>query len=200
MLSTIRILSCTCAYTCSLISLTLHTLDGASPRGTKAGSKLTDKVPPGGRAPANDGHTTVSKLQQALAKPVPQVTITTATPSLQPPKHLTADPSGVSSQPLIGRVLPVIKSTDAVETLRVGGGSTNLSLAKRSILMSESSSSSESDSESEKELSIVQNEPIPLKSGKGQGKRGYQKMAKQEFTSIVGGKWSSYRRQAVFSI
>ena len=69
-----------------------------------------------------------------------------------------------------------------IETERVGGG-TNLSVAKRSILISESSSSSESDSDSEKELSIVQHEPVTFKSGKGPGKRGYQKTAKQDHST-----------------
>ena len=154
-------------------------IDGIPPRGTKVVSRVSEKVPLSGRASTKEDHTTVSRIQQALAKPVQQVTMATA-PSSQQARHptTTVETGGSLTRQLIGGATPIIKSMDAVETAR--SGVTNLSMAKRSILMSESSSSSESDSESEKELSIVQHEPITFKSGKGPGKRGYQKAAKQD--------------------
>ena len=162
-------------------------VDGVPSRGAKAVSRLSEKVPLSGRGPAKEGHVTASKIQQALAKPVQQVTtdtMATATQSSQQARHLSTVESGGSlTQQLIGGANPVIKSMETMETVRGGGAS--LSVAKRSILMSESSSS-DSDSESEKELSIVQHEPITFKSGKGPGKRGYQKAAKQEDHSVGG--------------
>ena len=140
-------------------------------------SRSSEKVPHGGRA-AKEGHTTVSRIQQALTKPVQQVTVTTVTPS-----QSVMESGGSSSRSLIGGGEPLIKSVDTMETVRGGKGGTNLSVTKRSILMSESSSSSESDSESEKELSIVQHEPITFKSGKGPGKKGYHKTAKQDHST-----------------
>ena len=157
-------------------------VDNAPPRGTKAVSRSSEKVPHGGRA-AKEGHTTVSRIQQALTKPVQQVTVTTVTPSQHPRQQSVVESGGSSSRSLIGGGDPLIKSVDTMETVRGGKGGTNLSVTKRSILMSESSSSSESDSESEKELSIVQHEPITFKSGKGPGKKGYHKTAKQDHST-----------------
>ena len=146
-------------------------------------SRLSEKVPLSGRASTKEGHTTVSRIQQALAKPVQQVTaVTVATAPSQQARHPTTVESGGSlTRQLIGGANSAIKSVETMETVR--GGGTNVSVAKRSILMSESSSSSESDSESEKELSIVQHEPTTFKSGKGPGKRAYQKTAKQDHST-----------------
>ena len=160
----------------------LFYVDGTPPRGTKIVSRLSEKVPLSGRAPTKEGHTTVSKIQQALTKPVQQAAVTTAVAPSQQPRHpATLESGGSLTRQLVGGANPV----ETMETVR--GGGTNLSMAKRSILMSESSSSSESDSGSEKELSIVQHEPITFKSGKGPGKRGYQKSAKQDHST--GGKY-----------
>ena len=143
-------------------------------------------MPLSGRVSTKESLTTVSRIQQALTKPVQQVTAVAmaTTPSQQARHPTTVESGGSLTWQLIGGANPVIKSVETMETVK--GGSTNLSVAKRSILMSESSSSSESDSESEKELSIVQHEPITFKSGKGPGKRGYQKTAKQDHST--GGK------------
>ena len=162
----------------------LYIVDGVPPRGTKVVSRLSEKVPLSGRGSSKEGQATTSRIQQALAKPVQQVTaVTVATaPSSQQARQPTAVESGGSlTRQLIGGANPVIESVETMETVR--GGGTNLSVAKRSILMSESSSSSDSDSESEKELSIVQHEPSTFKSGKGPGKRGYQKTAKQDHST-----------------
>lgn len=162
------------------VSSSTTSTDSSQPRGTKAASKSTEKTTHG-RAP-KETHQAVSKIQQAPSK-----TGHVATSQTRPLTE-SGGPQNVTGGDL--------KLSETAEV----SGRANPSIAKRSILMSESSSSSSSDSESEKELSIVQYEPttkakVPSKkSGGGHQKSATKQDNSSEGTTII------YTRLALYSV